>query len=225
MLTGMVVSTDHQKRDLEERFDNLPPIRTIPVGFVQNHTKNFERRKKNRLISVARYSPEKQLLHQLEVVQRLKNEFPDIELHLYGFGFKIGQQMKQFIQQHGLEKNVFLRGFMPNLTDEYDKASLALMTSLEEGFSLSTLEAESHGVPVIGYKICYGPDEIIEDSINGYLVEPNNIEQLYTKVREYLLDTNIQHQFMVNAYESVERYEEKNIARSWKRLVEDVLAH
>ena len=55
-----------------------------------------------KIISVARYSPEKQLIQQIELINRLKDTFPNIELHMYGFG-KEEQHLKERIQELGLE--------------------------------------------------------------------------------------------------------------------------
>ena len=107
-----------------------------------------------KIISVARYSPEKQLIQQIELINKLKDSFPNIELHMYGFG-KEEQHLKERIQELGLEKHVILRGFLKDLTDEYQDAYLNLITSNMEGFSLALLECESHGVPSISYDIQY----------------------------------------------------------------------
>ncbi|MCW1909844.1 glycosyltransferase [Lactiplantibacillus paraplantarum] len=219
LFARIIVSTEHQKRDLLKRYDHLPPVDVIPVGFTTERPVKSDGRDPHRIISVARYSPEKQLLHQLEVVRRLVGEFPDITLHLFGHGQKIETQMRQFITTHHLERNIFIRGFLPDLAQEYQQASLALMTSVEEGFSLATMEAESYGVPVIGYQIAYGPEDIIEDGVNGYLVTPNDIDELTMKVRDYLQHPEQQAKFSANAYRSAERYNKQTIIKKWQHLL------
>lgn len=215
----IIVSTEHQKRDLLARYDNLPPVVVIPVGYTTVHPVKIDGRDPHRIISVARYSPEKQLPHQLEVVRRLVGEFPDLTLQLFGHGQKIEMQMRQFIQANQLEKNIVIRGFLPNLAEEYQRASLALMTSVEEGFSLATMEAESYGVPVIGYRIAYGPEDIIEDGVNGYLVTPNDVDELTMKVRQYLQHPERQAQLITNAYNSATRYSKQTIIEKWRQLI------
>lgn len=39
------------------------------------------------------------------------------------------------------------------------------------------MESINEGCPVIAYDIKYGPREIIVNGENGYLIEPNNIEE------------------------------------------------
>ncbi|RLY64233.1 glycosyltransferase, partial [Staphylococcus epidermidis] len=131
------------------RIRGVIPVYAIPVGY-SSFEMNDDSNKNNyvspkKIISVARYSPEKQLIQQIELINRLKDTFPNIELHMYGFG-KEEQHLKERIQELGLEKHVILRGFLKDLTDEYQDAYLNLITSNMEGFSLALLECESHGV-------------------------------------------------------------------------------
>ena len=95
-----------------------------------------------KIISVARYSPEKQLIQQIELINRLKDTFPNIELHMYGFG-KEEQHLKERIQRIRTRKTRNIKRFLKDLTDEYQDAYLNLITSNMEGFSLALLECES----------------------------------------------------------------------------------
>jgi len=219
---GIVVSTEQQRVDLLARYQNLPPISTIPVGFATPHPVDVMNRDPYRIISVARYSPEKQLLHQVKAIERLVPEFPKIQLHMLGFGQKIQNELQTYIDAHQLKDHVFLRGFQKDLTHEYQRASLALMTSVEEGFSLSTVEELSYGVPVIGYDIRYGPNEMIHDGENGFLVPVNDQEQLYQKIREYLSDVNLQYTFMGNAQRLVQAYSPVKTMQKWESLVQSL---
>lgn len=45
-----------------------------------------------------------------------------------------------------------------------------------EGFSLALLECQSYGVPMISYDIKYGPNELVKDGLNGYLI-PKTIKK------------------------------------------------
>lgn len=172
-----------------------------------------------KIISVARYSPEKQLIQQIELINRLKDTFPNIELHMYGFG-KEEQHLKERIQELGLEKHVILRGFLKDLTEEYQDAYLNLITSNMEGFSLALLECESHGVPSISYDIQYGPGELIQDGKNGYLIEKNNQHMLFEKVKLLLNNPQLQQSFSHHCVETAQKYSRTQIMLLWKNLLQ-----
>ena len=76
------------KKMFSTRIDNQIPVINIPVGFqkITISTLIMIEKFRQKLISVARYSPEKQLHHQIELINNLKHEFPELQLHLYGFG-------------------------------------------------------------------------------------------------------------------------------------------
>ncbi|MFC6206070.1 glycosyltransferase [Levilactobacillus tongjiangensis] len=217
----MIVSTDKQKKDLLARFTNLPQVVTIPVGYAVPHKVDFKMRNPHRIIGVARYSPEKNLMHQIQAVERLIPEFPDIELHLYGHGNQVADELRKYIQEHQLTKNVFLRGFKTDLTEEYKQASLALLTSREEGFSLSTLEELSFSIPVISYDMNYGPSDMITDGKNGYLVPANNQEMLTQRIREYLGDHDKQLEMMANCEPLLKKFSPTEITKKWQSFIKD----
>ncbi|AKP65503.1 poly(glycerol-phosphate) alpha-glucosyltransferase [Levilactobacillus koreensis JCM 16448] len=217
-----ICSTEYQKRDLLKRFPDLPVV-AIPVGFTQPQVLVPEKRQPNRIIGVARYSPEKQVMHQAVAVSKLVGEFPDVQLHLFGYGSQ-EKALRDFIEEHHLEKNVFLRGFYPDLTEEYQMASLALLTSREEGFSLATLEAQNFGVPVISYDVRYGPSELIQDGENGFLVTANDQDELYEKIRDYLRQPELQEKFRRESLATAEKFSATAVTRKWQDLIRDVLA-
>ena len=217
-----ICSTEYQKRDLLERFPDLPVV-AIPVGFTQPQVLTPEKRQANRIIGVARYAPEKQVMHQAVAVSKLVAEFPDVQLHLFGYGSQ-EKALRDFIEEHHLEKNIFLRGFYPDLTEEYQKASLALLTSREEGFSLATLEAQNFGVPVISYDVRYGPSELIQDGENGFLVTANDQNELYEKIRDYLRQPDLQEQFRRESLATAEKFSATAVTKKWQDLIRNVLA-
>jgi len=217
----MIVSTDKQKKDLLARFTNLPQVVTIPVGYAVPHKVDFNARNPHRIIAVTRYSPEKNLMHQVQAIERLVPEFPDVELHLYGHGNQVADELRKYIHEHNLSRHVFLRGFKTDLTEEYKKASLALLTSREEGFSLSTLEELSFGVPVVSYDINYGPGDMIIDGKNGYLVPANDQEMLTQKIREYLSDHDKQLEMMANCEPLLKKFSPTEITQKWQTFIKD----
>lgn len=193
----------------------------IPVGFTSNRSVDIEAKQKNKIIGVARYSVEKQLLHQIDAIAKLVSEFPDVELHLFGFGSE-EKAMKARIVEKNLEKNVFIRGFTTNLWEEYASSSLCILTSLIEGFSLALLEAQEASVPLISYDVRYGPGELIEDGKNGFLVEANNQEAFVEKMRNYLSSPKKQEAMMKASQENGQRYHKDVLIQKWKKLLNEL---
>ena len=214
---AIIVSTDSQKQDVSTRIDNQITVINISGGVSENqHINDHNDRKVSpkKLISVARYSPEKQLHHQIELINNLKHEFPELQLHLYGFG-KEKDKLLNLIKKYNLEDKIFLRGFLPNLSKEYSDAYLGIITSNMEGFSLALLECQSYGVPMISYDIKYGPNELVKDGLNGYLIPKNDKEELTNKVKYLLEHPKLQQEFSKQSIALSQNYSKNNIIEKW----------
>ena len=81
-----------------------------------------------------------------------------------------------------------LKGHDPNARNALWRSSAFMMTSLFEGYPLSTLESLSHGCPVVSYDIKYGPREQITDGEDGFLVEAGDTRAMADRVIELLKD-------------------------------------
>lgn len=217
---GIIVSTEEQKNDIARRISNQIPVYSIPVGYLNNEMIVKERHvpKSNRLLSLARYSKEKQLEHQIRLVDRLKNEIPDIELHMCGHGSEL-KQLQELVHDLKLDKHVFLKGFTNNIQEELSQANISLITSHTEGFSLALLESISNGVPTISYDIKYGPRELVSHDETGYLITLNDEEALYQNTRKLLLNHSIQQQFINNSLERAKLFSDEIVINKWQMLL------
>ena len=82
------------------------------------------------------------------------------------------------------------------LQDLYRLASVTLSTSIFETFGLTLVESLNQGTPVLAFK-SYGPEDIIQNGGNGYLVSDYNpkemaqaVLRILDDVRDGLIDEN-----------------------------------
>lgn len=217
---AIIVSTEQQKLDVEKRINHTIPVVNIPVGYSETIDTPVQTLDQHsvKLISVARYSPEKQLHQQIELVKRLVPYVPKVELHMYGFGSE-SKKLNELIQKYGLENHVYLRGFLSNLDQEYSDAYLSLITSNMEGFSLALLESLAHGVPVISYDIKYGPGELITSDFNGYLITKNDEDALFDKVKYVIDHPEVQQRLSKGSLAKAQQYSKASLIKQWDQFV------
>ena len=74
--------------------------------------------------------------------------------------------------------------------------------SVKEGFSWAILEAMATGIPVIATRVGAAP-EMIEDGVNGILVEPKNTDQLATSILTLIQNERLRQEFAIQAHQTV----------------------
>lgn len=82
------------------------------------------------------------------------------------------------------------------------------------------LEAIALGLPMIAFNCETGPDEIIQNNYNGFLVENGNILQLSEKLKEVInMKENFYLDLQINCIESSKIFDAGNIAHKWKTIL------
>ena len=136
------------------------------------------------IISVGSLKPEKSQLTLLNAVcdnTILKSSVP-VKVLLIGDG-PDRPSLNMFVERYGLKDTVLFLGNRSDIPELLNIADLAVSTSVSkhEGLSNFILEAMASGVPVIATK-SVGSKELINDNLNGYLIDENNIEELKQKI-------------------------------------------
>lgn len=136
------------------------------------------------MITLGTLSREKGHHLAIEVLSRVKQNFPDVKLMIVGTG-EYRTVLKEKIHVAGLDNYVILSGFIDNqeTVKYYNAADLYLMPTLRvEGLPFVLLEAMSCGKPVVASRIG-GNTSVISDGENGLLIEPGDVEQLTQKIQ------------------------------------------
>jgi glycosyltransferase involved in cell wall biosynthesis len=110
----------------------------------------------------------------------------DAALVLVGEGEE-HQSLLKLISTYGLEKRVFLLGFVPDVRQYLAAADVFLMPSRKEGMPFGLLEAGRAGLPVIAARVG-GIPEVVEHGQNGLLIRPNDIDGLADAMTRLLTD-------------------------------------
>ena len=93
-----------------------------------------------------------------------------------------------YVSKNGLESKVkFLGGTVKGVDkiNAFKSADIFVLPSYSEGFSTAILEAMSAGLPVIATNVGAAP-EIIENGVNGYIVEPGDIGGLRMSIQKLI---------------------------------------
>lgn len=93
--------------------------------------------------------------------------------------------LKQFIEINNLQTYVTFLGHQKNVPEILKQEDVGIITSKREAFGRVTVEYMFSSMPVIG-AASGGTVEIIQDGVTGLLYQPENIDELFLKMKFFL---------------------------------------
>ena len=212
-LDGIVCLTKTEKKHYERLAEAFViPNFTQQQPFIPNDPDT------NTILTVAGLIPRKGIDMLLEVASRILEENKDWKWKLIGDG-ELRKQVEKFISDAKLQDH-FIRSYLSghDISNEYCKASLFVLTSRFEALPMVLLEALSFGVPCVSFDCPSGPFEIIINNVNGKIVENGNTYEMKEAITEMISDHSLRKTMRQQAWESSKRYSPDRIYELWKKL-------
>ncbi len=101
-------------------------------------------------------------------------------------------------------------------------SDMFVMVSSPETFGLVYLEAMGKGCVTVG-SLGEGIDGVIIDGVNGLLVKPGNVNDLFCAIERYIKMDNREKQLLVdNAIKTAKRFNEINMGLKYLKLIKDI---
>lgn len=175
-----------------------------------------------KIVSVGRLSYQKYFEKAIEVAKRILPKHPDWEWDIYGKGEEF-ETLNEMIINSGLSEQMHLRGQVNNLYERYRDYSIMVMTSRYEGFPMTLLEGSGNGLPLISFDVPTGPNEIIEDGVNGFLISAFDEEKMSEKIIMVMEDDVLRKKISLNSKELCLRFREEEIVNQWRELLGEVI--
>lgn len=176
----------------------------------------------------ARLVPRKNHLPLIKALGLLKKDGQDFKLVLTGTAEDIAyfKSIKSLIDKYNLKENVIFAGKIPRekVLEYHSRASIVVLTSLEESFSLVALEGMASGTPVVASPVGVIP-EVIKSGKNGYIINPTDPKDISEKLRLLLDDKKLRVKFGKNAKKTSEQFRSDRIASGlidlWREIVNE----
>jgi glycosyltransferase involved in cell wall biosynthesis len=105
----------------------------------------------------------------------------------------------------------------------YSRSLVWFLGSCSEGFGVPVLEAMACGCAVVSTR-CGGPQDIIKNGENGFLVETGDVEQIVSKVREVLNNGELRRRFVENSKETLKKFSWENSIDKLEKALSDIAA-
>lgn len=125
--------------------------------------------KEDYLLCVGRLEPQKAFHYAIEAFAKIELTYPNLRLKIVGTG-SLEADLKTLAKRLGIIGRVDFEGFKKDMIPYYLKARATVLTSLYEGFPNVLVESITLGTPVVAFDCPSGPREIIQQGVNGVLV-------------------------------------------------------
>ena len=144
-------------------------------------------------------------------------DFPDWQLEF--LGTDADGPVHDMVENFGISKQVRFLGHSDSVQDVLRKKSVYVLSSRNEGFPNSLVEAMSQGCACIAFDCSTGPKEILTDGVSGLLVKNGSVEDMAEKMASLLSDENLRLFLSRNAVEEVKRFDYDVIMKQWDDLL------
>ncbi|MDT7041561.1 glycosyltransferase [Candidatus Nitronereus thalassa] len=126
--------------------------------------------------SIGRLDHNKNHAMLVNVFCMLEPQWPDLRLMIIGEG-PLRSLLINMAKSKGVSDKVFFPGAIPNAAQYLPAFDVCCLTSWTEGMPNLVMEAAAAKVPVVSTD-CGGSKELIDHGVTGYLVSPNNTEDM-----------------------------------------------
>ncbi|WKY46450.1 glycosyltransferase family 4 protein [Eubacteriaceae bacterium ES3] len=151
---------------------------------------------------INRWKGQKLLVDAAEIVHE---KMPDVIFKIAGEAYSGEEYLKvdlhKYIEEKELTDTVILLGQVNDMSSFYGSLDLFVLPSTQpEPFGLVVIEAMEFGLPVIATNHG-GPVEIIDEGVDGYLVDYESPNQMATRIIDLMLDERKRKQMGVKGQE------------------------
>lgn len=224
--------------------ENIRKLSTSKISEEENHF--FETHKV--IITVSHFSPSKGQWHLIKSFDVLKSEIPDAGLVFVGNRGELEDKIKAMASTSRYSQDILFLGFQDNPFKYLAKADVYALSSINEGFPNSLVEAMICGAPVVTTNCQSGPAEILlqnyqepiycedpyygdygiitpkfDEDVDFDLNNKNEKHFKYAKALSLLInDANLNAKYRILSTERSKQYNEKDILNKYIELIEKV---
>ena len=174
------------------------------------------------ILSVARQYRRKNTIALLRAMARVRDRVPGARLRVVGGGPELGRLTRER-RALGLQHAVDLLGELREpgaLQEEYRRADLFCLPSLQEGFGIVFLEAMASGLPVVAFHVAAVP-EVVPPDRAGLLVPSDEPDALAAALVRLLEDRSLRARMGAVGRERARGYDWPVVGRRFLEAIGD----
>lgn len=174
------------------------------------------------LVHVSNFRPVKRPADCVEILEKVKKEFPKVRLVMVGDGPE-RSAVAYLAEKLGVRDDTIFVGKRANIAEYLGVADIFLLPSELESFGLAALEALACEMPVIATRIG-GIPEVVTDNETGYLSDIGDINKMSADTLRLLNDDEMRRTFGERGRTlAVERYGTEKIIPQYIAFYDKIL--
>jgi len=167
------------------------------------------------VLSIGHFNTAKRRDLLIKAWHYVSRKHPDWELVIVGDGNEKDNCIK-LINDLNLTKTIRIIAPTKNIIDQYLNSSIFVLSSELETLPMVLIEAKATGLPCVSFDIICGPNEIIKDSEDGFLVPFADTTKMSEKICILIEDISLRKKFgHAGRMDAQERYNPEKIYTTW----------
>lgn len=179
----------------------------------------YEGGKEKVIIGAGRLNSQKNFPLLISSFAQIAKDFPEYKLRIYGKGGLL-ESLQSLAKEKGVGDRVEFPGYVPNMPEILEKASMFVLSSDYEGMPNALMEAMASGVPSVSTDCGGGGARfLIENGENGILVPQRDEDALAAAMKKILSDEAFAEKLGNNARKLRETLAPEKIYGEWERFI------
>lgn len=216
LLTDRAVDEIGAEMSKQNNHTKLVSIPNFIDIFVPENTED----RLTQVVSVGRLHYDKNFERLLEMWARIAPKYPEWTLKIIGEG-ELERKLKDMAAALNIEKSVIFTGALPHseVIKELSQSGIYAMTSRYESFGIALVEAMSQGCVPVAFDVRVGPEAIIDNKKDGFLIPDNDEAAFISALAELMNDDGLCSELSKNASEKAKKFSKENVMDEWLKIL------
>lgn len=193
-----------------------------PIGNLYAGEKPLFADRKEKISAMGRLVPAKDYPTLFKAFAEVVKTHPDCKLDIYGNG-PLRAELEQLAKRLSIQNSVNFCGVRKDALQSMFDSKCFVLSSIYEGLPNALIEAMAAGIPCVSTDCDFGPDEIIEDNVNGILVPAGDCGKMADAIGKMLDDEKFADSCTKNSGKIFDKFSSENICGMYVELFGKVI--
>jgi len=220
--SGFVFQTEDAKAWYEPYLKGVESVvipNAINPAFIRP---KYEGEREKVIIGAGRLNEQKNFPLLISAFARIAEKIPEYKLRIYGKGALL-DSLQNFAEEKGVGDRVEFHGYVADMPERLEKASMFVLSSDFEGMPNALMEAMASGLPCVSTDCGGGGARfLIQNGENGILVPQNDEEALASAIQKILSDEAFAAKIGENSRKLQETLAPEKIYGEWEKFIQKI---